>query len=93
MADMKTQGPYDYPTSSEFAGANSQPGKEFGDKSMRSKMSKGGSLADGLSARMSIADVTPESLGMCRSVSNGKPDGPVKKPLANSGGSSKLTWG
>lgn len=93
MADMKTVGPYDFPKASEFEGANSSPGDPFGDKSSRPNPSSGGSLADGLAMRMSIAGVTEESLGMCRNVSNGKPDGPAKGSVNNSGGSAKLRWG
>lgn len=94
MADnMKTVGPADFPTNSEFEGANSSPGNPFGDKSSRPNPSSGGSLADGLAMRESISGVTEESLGMDRNVSNGKPQGPAKGSVNNSGGSAKLTWG
>lgn len=93
MANMNTVGPADLPTNSEFEGANNSPGDPFGDKSSRPNPSAGGSLADGLSTRVSIASVTPESLGMGRNLSNGKPDGPAKGSVNNSGASEKLQWG
>lgn len=91
--NMTTVGPADYPTASEFDGANSNPGNPFGDKKSRPNPSQGGSIADGLSCRMDISGVTPESLGMGRNVSNGKPDGPEKGPVNNGGASAKLQWG
>lgn len=93
MSDQKTVGPSDFPTASEFEGANSNPGNEFGDKSSRPNPSQGASVADGLSMRMDISGVSEESLGMGRNVSNGKPIGPHKGPVNNKGGSAKLTWG
>lgn len=93
MSNNTTVGPADFPTASEFDGANNTPGDPFGDKSSRPNPSSGGQLADGLSMRMDIASVTPESLGMGRNVSNGKPDGPVKGSVNNGGGSAKLQWG
>lgn len=93
MAEMNTVGPSDFPTASEFAGANSSPGNPFGDKSSRPNPSGGGKLEDGLSMRQSIAGVSEDSLGMGRNVSNGKPMGPAKGSINNGGASAKLTWG
>lgn len=90
---MTTQGPADYPLGSEFEGANNSTGKPFGDKTHRPNLSQGASVSDGLSCRIDISGVTPESLGMDRNVSNGKPDGPAKGSVKNDGASEKLTWG
>jgi hypothetical protein len=81
------------PLASEFAGANDNPGKLFGDKTHRPVPSKGADLSMGLSMRQSFADEDPAETGQDRSDANGKPGGPAKGPVDNSGASASLTWG
>jgi hypothetical protein len=88
-----TIGPEEFPTSSEFAGANASPGDVFGDKSSRSVPSAGQSLSMGLSECYKFDNETPDSLGEGRNDSNGKPMGPQKGSVDNGGAGAKLIWG
>lgn len=93
-------GPEMFPRNEEFENEGSY-GNPFGDKTIRTPPSEGGTLGLGLSCRYRIEggeDPNSEEratteLGEGRDESTGKPDGPERGKIDNDGASAKLVWG